>query len=295
MERATEVVSTPLGDFDSFLGDHTHRQLKEYGGHQRPDLAMGLSQLRGGDSVVDVGGHIGTFAVPFARAVGKQGRVFSFEPSPGNFKLLSENAKRNGCEQLVPIHAIVTDEPHVGYREARHGGDSGGTWFTPESDENAESTIPAVRLDEWWFRSQPGPLGLLKIDVEGMEARVLRSADRLIRELRPAVQVEMSRSQLRRSGSSVAEVGRFLRDHGYDFFVNAQPRNAVRDEFSLVRPPRLEWGGRAAGTRQGLVDVLAVHRDSERYPDSYLDGLPAWRWIAQWGGRLVAERLGRRR
>lgn len=295
MERAKEVVSTPLGEFDSFVGDHTHRQLKEYGGHQRPDLAMGLSQLREGDSAIDVGGHIGTFAVPFARAVGKLGRVFSFEPSPDNFELLSENAKRNGCEQLAPIHAIVTDEQHVGYREVRQGGHSGGTWFTPESDGNAESTIPVVRLDEWWFGSQSGALALLKVDVEGMEVGVLRSAERLIRELRPAVQVELSRSQLRRSGSSVAEVGRFLRDHGYDFFVNAQPRNATRDEFSLVRPPRLEWGGRAAGSRHGLVDVLAVHRDSERYPRSYLGGLPAWRWIAQWGGRSLAGRLRRRR
>src|SRR5436190_3736663 len=38
--------------------------------------------LKAGDTVLDIGGHIGLFAVVTAQLVGSKGKVFSFEPTP---------------------------------------------------------------------------------------------------------------------------------------------------------------------------------------------------------------------
>ncbi len=49
-------------------------------------------ELRPGDVVVDVGAHVGTFAVQAAEAVGSGGKVIALEPTPQTFACLSANA-----------------------------------------------------------------------------------------------------------------------------------------------------------------------------------------------------------
>jgi hypothetical protein len=56
----TVILSTPWGSLESFAGDLITEQLHDYGAHQRSDLAFLLSLLRPGDTVVDVGAHVGT-------------------------------------------------------------------------------------------------------------------------------------------------------------------------------------------------------------------------------------------
>ncbi|HEX3100785.1 MAG TPA: hypothetical protein VHQ01_03275, partial [Pyrinomonadaceae bacterium] len=46
--------------------------------------------LKVGDTVLDIGGHIGLFAVVTAKLVGPTGKVFSFEPTPFTRGVLQE-------------------------------------------------------------------------------------------------------------------------------------------------------------------------------------------------------------
>ena len=47
-----------------------------------------------GNTVVDIGSHIGIHSIIFAKLVGNDGNVISFEPDPRNFELL----KKNRCQ-----------------------------------------------------------------------------------------------------------------------------------------------------------------------------------------------------
>src|SRR5215831_4806609 len=49
--------------------------------------------LRPGMVVIDVGAHIGYYTKLFAKSVGKQGRVYAFEPNPETFAVLEYNTK----------------------------------------------------------------------------------------------------------------------------------------------------------------------------------------------------------
>src|SRR6266516_2742793 len=49
--------------------------------------------LRPGDTFWDIGANIGWFSLLASKIVGSNGKVFSFEPSPDVFNLLSANAR----------------------------------------------------------------------------------------------------------------------------------------------------------------------------------------------------------
>lgn len=98
--------------------------------------------------------------------------------------------------------------------------------------------VRAVVLDEV-LREEPR-IDLIKMDVEGAEARVLRGLARIVRRDRPVVFSEFSPYGLRLASS--IEPGDYLdliRGHGYDLGVivpgGIEPAPANRDVLSRLR------------------------------------------------------------
>lgn len=120
------------------------------------------------DVVIDVGGNIGAFAVPAAKAaVG--GRVIAVEPDADNHRLLAANLRRNGCANavVVPVavagHAgrvrLVTDADASGHRIG--AADGPGVW------------VEAVTLADLFDAHRVERCDLLKLDCEGAEFDIL--------------------------------------------------------------------------------------------------------------------------
>ena len=64
-------------------------------------------EVKMGNVVLDIGAHIGYYALMFAKLVGPHGKVFAFEPEPGNFAILEKNVRVN--DYLIAVGAIDTD------------------------------------------------------------------------------------------------------------------------------------------------------------------------------------------
>ena len=64
-------------------------------------------EIQPGDTVIDIGAHVGFFSV-FAARKAKRGRVYSFEPAPQNFALLQKNVALNGIKNIVLHQAAVS-------------------------------------------------------------------------------------------------------------------------------------------------------------------------------------------
>ncbi len=139
-----------------------------------------------GDRVVDVGANVGYLTSLAAVRSGAGGKVIAYEPHPAVFGLLASNVADWIDEPgvaTIEAHQVALSD-HTGSGElatgplfnrnmalARLSPDAGPT------DTSDTVTVTVTRLDEAVGRE---PISLLKIDVEGSEAEVLRGADELL-------------------------------------------------------------------------------------------------------------------
>lgn len=194
------------------LADRTQRTM--YLGLFEPRETLLLRELlQLGDTFVDVGAHIGWFTTAAARCVGRTGRVIACEPYPSNAVMLKENLAQNDCRNVDLVEAAVGSRPGT-ITLAMSGGDSGGvTALGWARDGRAE--VPMMTLDE--ITSDLDTVTLIKVDVEGWEAHVLRGAPRTLSRAR-YVLIEINLPALKKAGSSPDEVVDLLRTAGFTTF-----------------------------------------------------------------------------
>lgn len=188
-----------------------------------------------GSHFIDVGAHVGYFAMRAARRVGPAGLVDAFEPDPVNVETLRRNTGRCGNVRVWPLAVADRMGRVTLWRSVRESG--WGSIFHPTPDEGHDPRTPvkaqAVPLDDWAERHLPSPSRdlVLKIDVEGAEPRVLRGAGRLLSTAVRAAIVEINEVCLRRDGCTPDAVHAPLLGAGFSLW--AFP-SAGRGPFDMV-------------------------------------------------------------
>lgn len=139
------------------------------------EMSFVLHYLRKGELFVDVGANIGAFTV-LASGVCRS-RTIAFEPSPKNFKKLAANIRVNDIQDLVQSYMTIVDNVNgVGHFVS----DSGSVIdhvLEPGEESINVIEVPSITLDEVLDREQPK---MIKIDVEGVETRILDGAERTL-------------------------------------------------------------------------------------------------------------------
>lgn len=165
------------------------RALVRYGEYNRYEAEL-LKQLCGPDDVVvEVGANIGSHTVGLAQRVGAGGRVVAVEPQPEVFLALCANVALNGLHNVDCLPCGLGEAPgtlQAPRLDYEHEGNFGGVSLG--ADDGVP--VPVQRLDDV-FRYER--LRLLKVDVEGMEAEVLRGGAAVIAAHRPLLYVENDR------------------------------------------------------------------------------------------------------
>jgi FkbM family methyltransferase len=202
-------------------------------GVYEPDvLSFILAYLRTrepGAVFVDVGASVGSLTIPVARSIAPSGQVVAIEASNRIIGYLSRNVAANGLGNVHCVHAAATDlEGAVDFYEApvdHFGMGSMGAQFHAQP-----STIWGRPLDEILAEAAVPRVDLLKIDVEGFEAKVLRGAEHLLRGPDPPLVVFefIDWAEARLPGGVPGDAQRILRDCGFriwrlDDFVEARP------------------------------------------------------------------------
>jgi len=200
---------------DTYVG----RSLVEYGEWTEGEIDLILQILRPGDHVLDVGANIGSHSIPMAKRVAPNGLVHSFEPQPTLFQLLAANVVTNGLENVRLFNAAVGEKsgaipmPDIDYGKQSNFGSVSVERLT-EAVNKSQSTqshreMPVVTVDGVFKRRQ---LRLMKIDVEGMEAAVLKGAEGTISRCRPVLYVENE------FADRSPELLSILQEFGYDCY-----------------------------------------------------------------------------
>ena len=190
---------------------------------ERELIERALAEATDG-TIVDVGANVGAYVL-LARSVSRA-RLIAYEPSPFAAHVLKRMIAVNHFSGIdVRLKACGDRAGRVCLQEGINSyiGGSGDTATADAGDFEALSrqtrdgftSIEAeqVTLDE--ELAGEARVGLIKIDCEGFEYRVLLGARRVLAEKRPALFVELHPELIRRAGDAPEDVCALLRDAHY--------------------------------------------------------------------------------
>ena len=203
---------------------------------------------RPGMTVVDVGANLGYYSLLASKLVGESGRVVALEPNSENCRLLLSSLRLHGTEN-VRLLPVAADTATGWAYYSTHVGSNGGLIDGRDLLAHPGVVIPTFRLDDL----VEGPVGFLKMDVEGAEGRVVQGATRLIERDRPIITTELKEEMLRRvSGTSVAEYLGYFEALGYVPSVLERASGAEKP-YPSVAALLAEWGD-----ADDLRDILLI-------------------------------------
>ena len=215
---------------------HSHdegvaRQLLIKGTYEELETEFFLTWLRPGMGVLDLGANFGYFTLLASKVVGPTGRVFAFEPEPGNHALLAQNLALNNFSHARALQSAVSDKKgtvRLFVDDANLGNPSIAQGNVPSKSKSGFVDVPAISVDEFFAsQNEPPPrIDLIKMDVQGAEALVIRGATALLARDEPLLLIEFWPLGLRNVGTDPLGFLKELEALGYF------PRRVTRDGHS---------------------------------------------------------------
>jgi len=156
-------------------------------------LEVAKKYIQPDTDVLDIGAHLGSFTIPFARLAD---RVYAFEPHPILLKQLDTNIFLNNIHNVMAcgfalgdIRKIVQIEiPNLGKHFWKEKGNYGGAKILPLKEPTEKHFCTEMyRLDDLVFRK----VSFIKIDAQFSELEILKGAKNLIKKNKPAMVIEM--------------------------------------------------------------------------------------------------------
>jgi FkbM family methyltransferase len=232
-----KTLQTAHGPMMALAGDrYITGSLELYGEFSHGEWELFAQMVKPGMTVVEVGANIGSHSVALAQAC-FPGPLYLFEPQQRVFQILCANLALNGIANAIAYPEACSDEagvvlvPPLNYGAANN---FGGVSVRPDAEGVPGTRVRATPLDSLRLAA----CNVIKIDVEGFEAQVVRGAAETIRKFRPLLYVENDRVALQQ------ELISLIAGMGYRLYWHTPP---------LFR--RDNFNGRAENVFPGIVSV----------------------------------------
>jgi len=179
-----------------------------------------------GGTTIDAGAHLGYFSLRFARLVGPEGAVHSFECDPRLVPRLTQHVELNGLDWVnVNACGLLDRELDAApfYLPEQLGWSSvlEGAWGATKA-----ATVRMVSLDRYALdnRIEPEQLSFIKLDIEGSELSALKGARDLLQASAAPVLIEYLPERMRAMGSNPEELLELMAALGYEPWAPAVVR-----------------------------------------------------------------------
>jgi FkbM family methyltransferase len=168
--------------------------------------------LRPGMRTIDVGASFGAYTLSMARAVGRDGRVWAFEPTPDVAAHLRRSLELNACDHVVLSPAAISDREGAVTLTAR--AQSEANLIAPGAEASGSTfQANAMTLDRLAADLRWEDIDFIKVDVEGHEYQVIRGGADFFASNSPLIMFEV------RAHTEVdLRVLEPLADLGYEFY-----------------------------------------------------------------------------
>jgi FkbM family methyltransferase len=135
--------------------------------------------LKPGMTVVDVGANIGLYTALAASTVGPAGRVIAVEPERRNADLIRETLALNHFTNVDVIQAAISDTTGAGQLFLNEENKADHRIFD-RAASRAAVPVEFYRLDDLLTRMTVGRVDVIKVDIQGAEARALQGMRRTL-------------------------------------------------------------------------------------------------------------------
>lgn len=176
---------------------------RQYGLFMRKVLAQNKEPV-----FIDIGANIGQHSLMLA-TVCKE--IHAFEPYDVVREKFNHQIERNQIKN-IEVHAIGLGDQNeeVTFYEPTGTNQGMGSFLSDHSDTNKQyKKLPIRRADEYFETHAINKVDLIKIDVEGLEDKVLKGMPRILSQYRPIVCMEYSLSTAKQVDSLPALLALF--------------------------------------------------------------------------------------
>jgi FkbM family methyltransferase len=166
---------------------------------KEPETLEGIDTLRPGEVLFDIGANVGLYSV---YAAAKELTVVAFEPEAQNFSLLNRNVFLNRlADRVCCLNVAITDKDALDFLylptfepgAALHNYGAATNWKHEHFEHVHKQAVLAFSLDSFLEKYPEHFPSHIKIDVDGLEAKVVSGAQRTLRDPRMAtVAIELN-------------------------------------------------------------------------------------------------------
>jgi FkbM family methyltransferase len=172
--------------------------------------------LRKGDTVLDIGAHIGVFSSAAAILTGEKGKVYAFEPSKQTFDLLQKTISINKSGNVVEgVHAAIGGYTgKINFFVSSIAGDNSNSIVAYKEDrELFPAEVDIFTIDDFVAAHKIEQIKYMKIDVEGAELDALKGARYVLKRMQPFIILAIHPEAIAAKGDSLKNI--------YDLITNA--------------------------------------------------------------------------
>lgn len=184
--------------------------------------------IKPGDTVIDIGAHIGTYTLIAAQKVGPMGKVYAFEPLPKNFELLKKNVEVNGYKNVVLINKAVSNKNGTSKLFLSNEDNFGDQRIYASKDNRKFLTIKTITLDNF-FKDKTKQIQIIKMDIQGSEVLALTGATKILKQNKHLkLFTELWPKALKESGSSATKYLNLLKKNGLNLYEIDSQNEKIR-------------------------------------------------------------------
>jgi len=165
------------------------------------------------NTILDVGAHVGAFAI-FAGLYSQPGsQIFALEPSSDNFQVLQHNLSAQPFPVIAQHLALSSGDGQQDLHLHASINHSLVDQYTLSTEDARSETVNTRSLDSWMAENNIDHLDFLKLDCEGSEYAILESASAGVLQRITTISMEFhDMKEPSRTGLSLIKL---LESHGF--------------------------------------------------------------------------------
>ncbi|URZ18164.1 FkbM family methyltransferase [Clostridium felsineum] len=151
-------------------------------------LLKGKCEPSENDVVISGGAFLGETAVWFADKVGNKGKVYSFEPSKDNCKVVQNNIDKNNLNSIISVvnKGLWNKTDKIYYTDM--GNNSPGSFL---NEDAGDYSVDVISIDDFVNDKKIDVVNFIKLDIEGGELKTLEGAINTITKFKPKLAISL--------------------------------------------------------------------------------------------------------